>query len=101
MRTNIRPYIILCSENKLIYITDVLSTSPLNVGFQRVLTHNKWEISIHLLQRLTLVHLINEEDNFWWGLACSGSFTTKSMYLDLLWTYTFSTKTYLEDESTT
>jgi hypothetical protein len=39
---------------------------------------------LHLVQQLINVDLTNEKDNFTWNLTTSGTFTVKSMYLDLL-----------------
>jgi hypothetical protein len=87
---------------KNLIIRLMLLNSILNISFRRALNHNKWERWIHRLQRLISVSLTKGQEQFQWGLTSSGSFSVKSMYLDLLNGHTpFFAKTYLEDGSTT
>jgi hypothetical protein len=62
----------------------VLNQNPLNIAFCRTLTGNRWNMWLHLVQRLINVELTNEKDILTWNLTTSGTFTVKSMYLDLL-----------------
>jgi hypothetical protein len=39
---------------------------------------------LHLVRQLINVELTNEKDTFTWNLTTSGTFTVKSMYLDLI-----------------
>jgi hypothetical protein len=65
-------------------VSHVLGSAPLNIGFRRVLSGNKWDRCVHLVVRLMRVQLTNNEDVFKWSLTTSGSFSVRSMYLDLL-----------------
>jgi hypothetical protein len=66
-------------QHKCVLIADVLSQRPLNIGFRRGLTDNKWT-------RLTLrvVHLTDEPDSFAWKLTTIRQFIGKSMYVDMM-----------------
>jgi hypothetical protein len=50
-------------RHKDILVGDVLSNRPLNIGFTRVLTDDKWEIWIGLVRRLMGVPLTDELDS--------------------------------------
>jgi hypothetical protein len=70
--------------HKNVTIANVIDTVPLNIGFRRNLHGNKWDRWIHLLHRLIVVQLTDNDDIFKWSLTTSGMFSVKSMYLDLL-----------------
>jgi hypothetical protein len=61
-----------------------MSLTPLNIGFRRQLTGNKWDQWIHLCQRLMQINLNEEQDKFVWSLTSSENFKVKSMYADML-----------------
>jgi hypothetical protein len=61
-------------SHKHVRVADVLSNTPLNIGFRRVLREDKWESWLDLVQRLTNVHLTDEPDSFKWRLTTSGVF---------------------------
>jgi hypothetical protein len=69
---------------KNISVHSVLSHTPLNIGFRRILDGTKWDAWMHLCSRLLMVHLNEEPDRFVWNLTVSGIFTVKSMYEDLI-----------------
>jgi hypothetical protein len=69
--------------HKNVTIANVLTSTPLNIGFRRTLSPNNWDRWLHLVQQLMLVQLSEAEDTIKWNLAASGCFSVKSMYLDL------------------
>jgi hypothetical protein len=56
---------------------------------------NKWDMWIHILQRLILFQLTDVDDVFRWNLTTSGSFSVKSMYHDLLNDHTVYLRKYI------
>jgi hypothetical protein len=78
------PYLYNIVQRKNVLVATVLNQNPLNIAFRRTLTGNQWNMWLHLMHRLTNVELTNKKDNFTWNLKTSGTFTVKSMYLDLL-----------------
>lgn len=81
--------------NCIITIANVMASAHLNIGFRRTLTGYKWDRWMHLVMRVMLVHLSDDEDVFKWSLTASGCFTVKSMYLDLVNGYTVYLKKYI------
>ena len=71
-------------RHKNVVVNDVLSHNPLNIGFRRVLTGNKWLAWLDLVEKLMGVDLSNEPDKFKWRLTQSSQFTLKSMYVDYM-----------------
>jgi hypothetical protein len=71
-------------QRKNVLVANVLSQTPLNIGFRRVLNDHKWNQWVHLCQRLMSIQLNNDQDKFMWKLTETGTFTVKSMYLDLM-----------------
>jgi hypothetical protein len=71
-------------QRKLVSVDNMPNENPLNIAFHRTLTWNRWNIWLHLVQRLISVQLTNEKDPCIWDLTTFGTFTVKSMYLDLL-----------------
>jgi hypothetical protein len=65
-------------------VHEVLSQSPLNINFRRILTGTKWVAWLHPCERLMQVNLTNEPDLFRWKPTTDGTFTVKSMYEDLM-----------------
>jgi hypothetical protein len=63
-------------------VADVLSNTPPNIGFRRVLREDKWESWLDLVQRLMNVHLTEEPYSFKWRLTTSGVFSLKYLYAD-------------------
>jgi hypothetical protein len=72
------------AQRKNVLVANVLSQSPLNIEFRRVLNGNKWNDWLHLCQRLMMVSLSNQLDKFVWKFTKTCVFTVKSMYLDLM-----------------
>ena len=68
---------------------------PLNLGFRRALTRDKWDAWSHLCHRLMNVHLGDTPVMFVWRLTSSGVFTVKSMYEDLMNEHARFLRTYL------
>jgi hypothetical protein len=71
-------------QRKNVLVANVLGQVPLNIAFRRNLTGIKWNEWIHLCQRLITIQLTNESDMFKWNLTTAGTFSVKSMYLDLM-----------------
>jgi hypothetical protein len=55
----------------------------------------KYNLWLHLCQRLMSIHLSNEPEKFVWNLNESGLFSVKSMYLDLMNDHTRFLRKYL------
>ena len=71
-------------QRKNVYVSNVLSRSPLNITFKRALIGDKWDAWSHLCHRLMEVQLSDTPDSFVWKLMNNGKFTVKSMYEDLM-----------------
>jgi hypothetical protein len=71
-------------QRKNVLVATVLAQNPLNIAFRRAFNENKWNQWINLCQRLMMVQLTNTPDKFVWKLTDSGTFSVKSMYLDLM-----------------
>ena len=71
-------------RHKNVVVNDVLSHAPLNIGFTRTLTGNKWTVWLQLVEKLMGVNLTNEPDSYKWRLTQSGMFSVKSMYADYM-----------------
>jgi hypothetical protein len=65
-------------------VAHTFATILLNIEFRRSLIGGWWDCWLHLLHRLIDVQFHPHDDEFKWSLTQSGSFTVKSMYLDLL-----------------
>jgi hypothetical protein len=65
-------------------VAHTFATILLNIEFRRSLIGSRWDCWLHLLHRLIDVQFHPHDDEFKWSLTQSGSFTEKSMYLDLL-----------------
>jgi hypothetical protein len=76
-------------------VAQALASNALNIGFRRVLTPYKWDRWVDLVTRVMSVQRTDSEDTFRWKLTNSGSFTVKSMYLDLLNDHTMYLKKYI------
>jgi hypothetical protein len=76
-------------------VAQALASNALNIGFRRVLTTYKWDRWVDLVTRVMSVQRTDSEDTFRWNLTNSGSFTVKSMYLDLLNDHTMYLKKYI------
>ena len=72
------------ARHKNVLVADVLSYAPLNIGFTRALTHDKWETWISLVRSFMDVSRNDEPDKLIWRLTTSGIFLVKSMYADYL-----------------
>ena len=83
-------------HHKEVSVASVLSQAPpLNIGFRRVLTANKWTRWLHLVSRLIDVQLTNQRDAFVWKLTNNGVFTVKSLYLDFMSGHTHFLRKYI------
>jgi hypothetical protein len=76
-------------------VAHVMGSTPLNIGFRRALSGNKWDRWVHLVTRLMMFQLTDVEDAFRWSLTTSGVFSVKSMYTDLLNEHTCYLKKYI------
>ena len=88
------PFLYNIASQKHMSVAQAL-TQPLNITFRRVLTENKWEQWLHLVNCLMDITLSNESDRFVWRLTSSGIFSVKSMYLDYLNGHTRFLKRYI------
>jgi hypothetical protein len=68
-------------RHKNVLVADVLQHRPLNIGFTRVLSNDKWKAWIQLVRRLMRVHLTAQPYSFKWNLIVNGNFLVKSMYV--------------------
>jgi hypothetical protein len=82
-------------QRKNVLVATVLAQNPLNIAFRRAFNENKWNQWINLCQRLMMVQLTNTPDKFVWKLTDSGTFSVKSMYLDLMNGHTPFLRKYL------
>jgi hypothetical protein len=82
-------------QRKNVLVANVLGQTPLNIGFRRLLTDNKWNEWLHSCQRLMSVQLSDEPDKFICNLTTNGLFTVKSMYKDLMNGHTTFLRKYL------
>ena len=82
-------------NHKNVTVAHVLAHNPLNIGFRRVLSGNKWTAWLHLCQRLMMVHLSEGPDRFVLKLTTNGLFSVKSMYEDLMNDHTPYLRKYL------
>jgi hypothetical protein len=71
-------------RRKNVLVADVLTGVPLNIEFRRALTGDKLEAWLRLIQRIMMVHLIEDSDVFVWKLNTSGIFSVKSMYAHMM-----------------
>ena len=71
-------YKIVSSKN--VTASQILSQNPLNISFRRLLSADKWDAWLHLVERLMGVTLTDEKDHFQWKLTSSGLYSVKSMY---------------------
>ena len=78
------PTLFNIAREKQVSVATILSSNPMNISFRRNLSPDKWELWLQLVQRLMEVNLNEEQDTFVWSLTQSGTFSVKSMYLDLL-----------------
>ena len=62
-------------SNKQMMVADVFASSPINLSFRRNLVGNNRELWFQLVERLMLVQLTNEPDQFIWKLTPSGVFS--------------------------
>jgi hypothetical protein len=86
-------YNIVQRKNEL--VSSVLAHSPLNIGFRRTFNEYKYNLWLHLCQRLMSIQLSNETNAFVWNLNESGLFSVKSMYLDMMNGHTRFLRKYL------
>lgn len=82
-------------QRKSVLVATVLSSVPLNIGFRRTLTGNKWTSWLHLVHRLIMVRFSADSDSFSWKLNSTGVFTVKSMYRELMDGHTVFPQNYL------
>jgi hypothetical protein len=75
-----------------VLVVDVTSYVPLNIGFTRALTHDKWEAWIDLVPRFMDVSLKDEPDKFVWRLTTSGIFFVKLCCSSFELSYNFQKK---------
>jgi hypothetical protein len=73
----------------------VLSNSPLNIRFRRVLRYDRWDFLLHLVEHLKSIHLSDEVDSFLWSLTAFRIFSVGSLYADFMIDHTIFLKKYL------
>jgi hypothetical protein len=78
-----------------------MGVTPLNIGFRRALSENRWDRWVHLVTRIMGVQLFENSNIFQWHLTESDQFSVKFMYLDLVHGPIGDFKKYLEDQSFT
>jgi hypothetical protein len=61
-------------QHKNVRVADVLTHTPLNIGFTRVLRDRRWERWLYLVERLMNAQLLDEPDKLIWHLTTSGVF---------------------------
>jgi hypothetical protein len=83
------------ARTKHVLVAEVLSNMPLNIRFNRILTGDRWNSWVSLLQRLININLSDEPDSFKWNLTTTGIFSVKSMYADYMNGHTVFLKKYL------
>ena len=84
------------AQRKQVSVANVmLQAPPLNIGFRRALTGDKWTSWLHLVNRLMDVQLSNQPDTFKWNLTTSKKFTVKSLYLDFMNDHTRFLRKYI------
>jgi hypothetical protein len=83
------------AQYKNVKVANVLSHAPLNIGFRRALSGNKWIQWIALCRRLMTINLGTNQDRFVWNLNTSGLFSVKSMYNDCMNDHTPFLRKYL------
>jgi hypothetical protein len=71
-------------QRKQVSVANVMSQTPLNIGFRQALTGHRANRWLHLCTRLMRVQLTAHSNVFKWGLTKSGLYTVKSMYLDCM-----------------
>ena len=71
-------------QHKNVLVSSVLGQHPIDLAFRRTFNEYKWNLWIHLCQRLIVFQLSNEPDKFVWSLTDSGCFSVKSMYHDYM-----------------
>jgi len=86
-------YNIVITKN--VTVSEVLSQSPLNIGFTRAITLDKWEAWLDLVRKVMGVSLNDEPDSFTWSLTSTGIFSVKSMYANFMNGHTVFLKKYL------
>ena len=65
-------------------VAKVLASTPLDVSFRRGLVEGNLTAWYDLVSKVVTVNLTKEKDVFVWNLHRSGSFTVRSMYLNLI-----------------
>ena len=65
-------------------VAQVLSSTLLNISFRRNLVGANLTNWHRIVASLQVIHLTQEKDVFVWGLHASGSYTVKSMYVQLI-----------------
>jgi hypothetical protein len=82
-------------NHKNVTVHHVMNGNPLNIGFRRALSENKWNRWVHLVSRLMNVQLSDSNDSFHWELTMTDLFSVKSMYRHLLDGHTRYFKKYI------
>jgi hypothetical protein len=65
-------------------VAQVISSSPLNISFQRNLVGANLTNWYRIVVSLQNINLLEEKDVFVWSLNACGNFTVKSMYAVLI-----------------
>jgi hypothetical protein len=72
------------TRKKNVTVASVLSTVPLNVSFRRALVGNNLNLWLQLVERVMLLEINEQKDNFRWKLNKNGDFSVKSYYKELM-----------------
>jgi hypothetical protein len=78
------PSLFCIVQRKNVLVADVMFSMPLNIAFRRSLVGSRWTDWLSLVSRLIQVQLTDQQDSFVWNLTQSGTFTVRSMYLDMI-----------------
>jgi hypothetical protein len=71
-------------SHKNVTVAEILYQQPLNIGFKRELSGDRWIAWLQLVESLMEVNLTDDSDSFIWHLTESGVFSVKSLYTDLM-----------------
>jgi hypothetical protein len=82
-------------NNKTIRVADVLANAPLNIIFRHVLSGERWEAWLDMVEHLMGVQLSNKPCKFSRNLTVLGNFSVKSLYADHMCGHTVFLRKYL------
>ena len=89
------PMLYNIAHRKQVLVASSFPNGILNITFRRTLIGNKWDKWLELVHRIRQVNITNEHDIFIWRLTVNGSFSVKSIYVDLLNEHTKYLRKYI------